>query len=393
MPTLDEYARVGIAAIEEKRFDDAIEAFTRALELEPDRPDMNNALAMAYLHRGDAGNAIPPLERAVALAEPYDQPGHQPLKRDFHLTLASAYQLMDRVEDARRTLEGAIARWPEESGPRLRLAQLLAVSGRVAQAAEVWRAAAPLLDGEQSQAIEALVGSYEAWRDSGEGASIFLQAHCDSYRDYFDTIAAAEAEKGLIAEAARMSRNAEGEMVPILADGARPYALSRVDLVDPASGAVSSVYSDTEPMIVAVKGLEPLAQVPLVLPWQATSNGVGNALPFLAFVCTQCPWHWLQITIRFEVPAEHDDALVARVDDLFGGWYLAGFNGEFGDASSGRFHYVTDPERVGARAVAYVVDLGRARYDAVGALLRRLVVLHDTHPIERVVFGQGRLPE
>jgi hypothetical protein len=84
--SLDEHARAGLRAIEEQRFDDAIKAFEAALAVAPERPDMNNALGMAYLHRGDVGNALPHLERAIALAEPYDQPQHQrragPAERD-----------------------------------------------------------------------------------------------------------------------------------------------------------------------------------------------------------------------------------------------------------------------------------------------------------------------
>lgn len=385
MPSVDEYARTGITAIEEKRFDDAIEAFTRALDLEPDRPDMNNALAMAHLHRGDTGNAIPPLERAVALAEPYTSPEHQPLKREFHLTLAATYQLMDRVADARRTLEGAIRRWPGEPAPRLRLAQLLAVTGQLHDAVSTWQDALPHLSGDEAQAVEALVGAIRAWQDSENDASVFLRGHQESYKEYFDTVAAAETEKGWFAEAARMARGADGELAPILADGARPYAMSRVDLVNPADGSVSSVYSDEDPMIVALKGLEPLAQVPVLLPWE------GH--PFPVLVCSQCPWHWLQILVQFERPAAQETELIDRIDELIGAWYLAGFNGEFGDADSGRFHYITDPEIVGDRGVAYVVDLGRARFEAIGALLNRLVILHDTQPIRRVMLGQGRLAD
>ena len=55
MPTLDELAQAGLTAINDGRYNDAIESFQQALALAPDRPDMNNALGMAYLHRGEAG--------------------------------------------------------------------------------------------------------------------------------------------------------------------------------------------------------------------------------------------------------------------------------------------------------------------------------------------------
>jgi hypothetical protein len=39
----------------------------------------------------------------------------------------------------------------------------------------------------------------------------------------------------------------------------------------------------------------------------------------------------------------------------------------------------------------YHVDLGRARDEAIDALLRRLTVLHGTHPVAEVVLGRGYL--
>ena len=175
-----------------------------------------------------------------------------------------------------------------------------------------------------------------------------------------------------------------GELVPMVAVGARSWALTRADLVDPADGAVHSVYSETEPMIVALNGLEPLAQVPILFPWP------GEA--FEIHVSSQCPWHWLGVLVQFQTAAASDEALVDRLDELVGSWYLEGYNGTWGDADSGRFHYATDPEVVGSRAVQYIFDLGRARYEAIEALIRRLVVLHSTHPIHRVILGHGRLP-
>lgn len=379
MATVDDHARAGLKALQDERFDDAVEAFGRAVRLDPSRPDMHNALAMAHLHRGDALSALEPLERAVELAEPFDAPEHQPLKREFHLSLASVYQLVDRFDDARRVLAGSIERWPDEPLPRLRLAQLLALAGRVPEAEALWRDVAPRLGEEDARGVEALLGALTVWREAGADASVFLRAHQGSYVEYFDDVAAQQ--PGWYAEAARMVRGPDGEPVPVLAQGARPYALTRVDLVNPADGAVSGVYSDREPMIVAIEGLEPLAQVPVVLPWRRE--------PFEVLVSTQCPWHWLPVIVQLARPAPD---LVARVDAVLGPWYLRGYNGDFGEADRGRFHYVSDPEPVGDRAVSWVVDLGRARFEAVEALLEALAGLHAEHPVERVLLGHGRLP-
>jgi hypothetical protein len=384
MSMIDEQARAGLKAIEEKRYDDAITAFRSVVEMEPHRPDINHALGMAYLHRGDAGNALPHLEAAVRLAEPYDLPQHQALKRDFHLSLATAYQLLDQAEDARNVLETVVKRWPDAVEARLQLGQLLMSSCRPLEGCQAYEASIDWLDKEQRKSAEALVGSVRAFLDTGHPSSVFLEAHGDSYRQYFDTIAAEQAQHGWYAEAARMSRGPDGELRPVLAAGARPYALARVDLVNPTDGTVSAIYSESEPMIVAIEGLEPLAQVPILLPW------AGH--PFEVWVSTRCPWHWVSIVLQLAEPLPAA-ARVEKVDESMGSWYLAGWNGEFGEGEQGRFHYITDPDPVGSSAVSYMVDLGRARFDAIHDLLRRLTVLHERVPIRRVLFGEGRLPE
>ncbi|MEQ1505946.1 MAG: hypothetical protein ABMB14_27165 [Myxococcota bacterium] len=381
---VDEQARAGLKAIEEHRYDDAVRALTAAVAGAADRPDLNHALGIAHLRRGDVGNGVPFLESAVRLAAPYTDPRHQPLRKDFQLTLATAYQVLDRVRDAERTLVDGIAAWPDAIEARLQLGQLLLSSCRPVEACRVYDAAVDWLDKEQRVAAEALVGTVRAFLASGHDASVFLEAHGDSYRAYFDQVADAQAEHGWYAEAARMSRGADGELRPVVPDGVRPYALVRVDLVNPADGAVSGVYSEQEPMIVAIDGLEPLAQVPVTLPWPG--------YPFEVWVSSRCPWHWLSVVVELAAPAPGDER-IGRVDGAIGSWYLAGYNGEFGDADRGRFHYVTDPEPVGAAAVAYTVDLGRAGFHAIRDLLRRLAVVHDATPIRRVLFGEGRIPE
>jgi len=384
--SLDEHARNGLRAIEEQRYDDAIASFTKALEIAPERPDMNNALGMAYLHRGDAGNAIPHLEKAVSLADGFGDEGHDAMRREMNMTLATAYQLMDRVPQARAQLEKVIERWPGHVEARLQLGQLLLSTCQLTDGLQAYRDASDYLDKEQREAAEALVGSAEAFLESEHEAGVFLQGHQESYVQYFDEVAKAQADAGWYAEAARMARGPDGEPTPIVAEGARPYALTRVDLVNPNDGTVSGVYSEQEPMVVALSGLEPLAQVPVMLPWD-------GGWPFDVWVCSRCPWHWLGITVQFAEPADSEEAVVERIDELIGQWYLSGYNGEFGEAERGRFHYIGDPEPLSTAAVGYVVDLGRASFDAIPALLTKLTVLHDRAPIKRVLFGYGRLPE
>jgi tetratricopeptide (TPR) repeat protein len=384
MSDLDTHAKAGLKAIEEKRYDDAIAAFEKALEIDGSRPDMNSALGMAYMHRGDTGNAIEPLKRAVDLSEVFTDPQHDAMRLHFHTGLATAYQLTDDTGGAKRVLESAIEKWPNQLEPRIQLGSLFLASCAPEEGLDVYRAAMDLMDEDNTKAAEALVGAVEGFLQSEEPASVFLEAHRDSYVGYFDECAQAQEEAGWIAEAARMAKGPDGEARPILAQGVRPYAMTRIDLVDPESGEMQLVYTENEPCIVAVEGLEPLAQVGVLLPWK------GH--PFDVWVSTRCPWHWLHMMFQFEEP-DTDEALIGAIDELIADWYLDGYNGEFGDKDKGRFHYVTDPERMGTRTVYYAFDLGRASYDSINALMRKLIVLHDRRRIQRVLFGFGRLPE
>lgn len=380
--TLDELAKSGIEAINAKEFATALEKFQAALALDDSRPDLHNALGMTYMHLGRIHDAIPTLERAVELAEPYDADDVQDMKRHMTLTLATAYEISDQVVAARRLFEAAVASWPTALEPRLSLGQLLLSSCYLEDGLAVYRALMDFdgLDDEGKEAAAAVVGATENFLRSEETAAIFLKAHAGEYRRYFDEILAPREEEGWYAEAARMARGPDGEPKPIIPEGARPYAMQRVDLVNPNDGTVAEVYNQTEPMIVAIEGAEPLAQLPVMLPWEER--------PFETWVCTQCPWHWMTITIEFVDAADP----IGTVDPIIGDWYLAGFNGEFGDRDSGRFHYITDPDPVKDHGVTYAVDLGRSRFDAIASLCNRLLALHDRVPIRRVLFGSSRLP-
>jgi hypothetical protein len=199
----------------------------------------------------------------------------------------------------------------------------------------------------------------------------------------FDHYAAEQAAQGWIAEAARMKRAPDGRIVPVIPEGARPYAAVRVDLVDPRTGQVGQV--GDQPMVVALGGYEPLARAPALLAW--------TGQPFDLRVSTQAPWDQLPIQVRFDVSGPRAREAVEALDALIGDWYTRGYDGAFGDGDGRRFHYVSDPElRRGGAAVVYHLDMGRARIDAIDDLVRRLGVLHASFQILRVVLGRGYLP-
>jgi len=384
--TLDEHARAGMAAINEQRFDDAITAFQAALALDADRPDLNSALGMSYMHRGEVVSALPYLAKAHELAKRFTESEHDDMRKHFATSLASAHAVLDQPDEALAVLDEAIGFWPRDVELRMQRGSLLVNGLRPAEGAKAYQEVAddPTVEEEIREAAQALAGAIDAFLTDPElQAEVFLRAHAESYLSFFNQHANKLVDEGWYAEAARMVRGEDGEPKPMLAEGARPWALERVDLVNPNDGNVAKVGDEKDPLIVAVNGLEPLAQVPVTLPWE----GWG----FEVWVCSRCPWHWLGITIQLAEPL--DDDRRAAIDELVGGWYLAGYNGDFGTAESGRFHYATDLEDVRDSALAGVFDLGRAKFDAIDDLLKRLTVLHDRFPVKRVLFGQGRLPD
>jgi len=387
MSTLDTFARAGIAAINDKKFDEAIDNFTRALELEPDRPDINNALGMAYMHKGQSADALPHLRAASRLAEPFDGAEHREMRKHFDSGLASCLLSLDRVHDAIDVLARAADRWPDDVEVRTQHASALISSCLPADGCSAFHAIAEneTFEDEVREVADAIAGAIEAViDDEAIDGAIFLKAHAESYATFFGEHAQQLVAEGWYAEAARLIRGPDGEPQPLIAEGARPWAVERIDIVNPRTNEAATVGDERDPHVVAVNGLEPLAQIAATIPW--------GDWPFEVWVSSRCPWHWLGVVIQFAEPRpeqERDDL----TDEIVGSWYLDGYNGTFGEADQGRFHYATHPELIGDRAISWHFDLGRATFDAIPDLLKRLSLLHERAPIRRVLFGQGRLPD
>jgi hypothetical protein len=150
-----------------------------------------------------------------------------------------------------------------------------------------------------------------------------------------------------------------------------------VDLVDPASGQAGLV--GDEPMIVALNGHEIIAQAPILFEWP------NNDFP--TWGSSQVPWNLLNISIVFE-----GDLPQQQIDRTIGDWYTAGFDGAFGSPDRGRFHSITPPMPIGENGVRYDLDCGRAEPSAIDDLLKRLDVLHSSHPIAAMMIGRGFIP-
>lgn len=363
----------------------AAQALSAMLKQNPERIDLIHALAVTELRMGEADSAYALTLEGERVAN---------VRRDAvagtvmpQLMLVRAAACEDRYDPsgAEKAFKSLLER--EEFNPRGRsgLAHLYLGWGRLDEAqAEL---AGYLDDGaDEQQYIEAQESLLEAVRKAvleDVHPKEWLTAHRGAYCEMFDHYAAQMAEKGWMAEAARMTRTDDGEVVNSVPDGARPYAAVRVDLVDPQTGQGGRV--GDQPMVVALEGHEPLSQAAVLIAWPERDH------PFGVYVSTQCPWNHLRVTVRFEDGIDGGD-LVDALDPIIGDWYTAGFEGEFGSTDAGRFHEIDDPMGVGDDALVYHVDMGRSETSAVPDLLRRLLVLHGQRPIRSVLFGRGYAP-
>jgi Flp pilus assembly protein TadD len=357
-----------------------------ALDAAPMRPDLLNALGVVHLQLGEPELGKPLIEQAIAVLS--DQVAATPDRRaqaetmieGFLLGLAAACEDLDAPAEAAAAYRRVLAATPGQPRARAGLGHLLLAWGELdAGRAEL----SAYVDEDRDEdafveAVEAFLTELSGFVRADVHPNELLNAHRGSYVDMFDHYAAEQAKLGWIAEAARMKRAPDGRIVPVIADGARPYAAVRVDLVNPATSEIGQV--GDQPMVVALADYQALARAPVLFTWRERA--------FDLRVSTQAPWDQLPIHILFDTPG-HVDAL----DGLIGDWYTQGWDGAFGSRDGGRFHYISDPEvRRDGRAVVYHVDLGRASVAAIDDLLRRLEGFHGEHPIRRMILGRGYLP-
>lgn len=363
----------------------ARELMEQALALAPHRADYRNALGVIHLHLGEPEKGRPHIEAAIEIAlvereVPERRIAAGQMLEGFLLGLGAACEDLDLPADAEAAYRRLLDLAPEQPRAQNSLAHLLLAWGRLPEGLAALRSYVDA-DRDEPNFLEAAVQVLDALtkaRTLGLHPRQFLDAHRGAYVEFFDHHARETAADGWIAEAARMRRDERGQVVPLIPDGARPYAAVRVDLVDPATAQVGQV--GDQPMIVALSGFEPLARLPVLLPWPDVE------LPL--WVSSQAPWDQLPVQVLFREAGGLDE-----LDALLGDWYTRGWNGAFGTREEGRFHYVSDPEpRRGGRGAVYNLDLGRARAESVDALIDALAGLHRRRPLERVVLGRGFLP-
>lgn len=379
MSTIEDLAHKALTALRDERPKDARELLSRAIAEAPERLDLRHALAVTHLQLGETLDALYRIQEVEDMAREVADEAAAALMSQIVLTRASVHEDMANPAEAEAAYREVLAN--EEGNPSALqgLGFLLCGWGRIDEGIVYIEAFAEAMEDspEVAAGASAFSEAIAKFRRNDVHPREFLVAHRGSYCEFFDHHARQMASKGWIAEAARMKRDANGKVVPSIPEGARPYAAVRVDLVDPSSGQAGLV--GDEPMLVSIVGYEPLAHAPCL--FRAPSEG------FQVWISSQCPWNHLVVQIRFQRPGAQADA-----DLIIGDWYRAGWDGAFGTHDQGRFHSISDPESMSPDSVAYNLDCGRAEVTATDDLLRRLVILHDRHPIQHVVFGRGYLP-
>ena len=355
-----------------------------AIEAAPNRPDLLNALGVVQLQLGEPELGKPLIEQAIAivLADAAANPGRKEqadtMIEGFLLSLAAASEDLDLPNEAEAAYLRVLSANPGQPRARQGYAHLLLASGRIDEGrrelsryVEEDRDEDPYIEGAL-----AYLGELARFLNEDLHPRAFLDAHRGSYVEMFDHYAAEQAKLGWIAEAARMKRAPDGRIVPLIAEGGRPYAAVRVDLVNPNTSEIGQV--GDQPMVVALADYQALARAPVLVAWRERA--------FDLRISSQAPWDQLPIQILFHGPAPE------AIDGVIGDWYTQGWDGAWGSREGGRFHYISDPEpRRDFRGVVYNVDMGRASVAAIEDLIRRLEGLHGTYPIRQVIVGRGYL--
>lgn len=369
-------------ALEAVRGDDLEEArsaLMEALAEYPERLDLVHTLAIVELQVGRPDHALDLTQKASALALERRDAGDLELLPLLLLAQGAAHEELHQPAESLRAYEAILQDHPGHPLASQGKGHLLLAWGQLEEGLATLQAVVDsgADDPRFIAASEKLIAGVRAFLSDDLHPSNFADAHRGSYDAFFTHHADQQAAEGWIAEAARMRRDEDGQMVPVIADGARPYAGTRVDLVDPSTGQAALV--GDQPMVVAVAGHEVIAQAPIVFEWPNQD--------FPAYGSSQMPWNLLNITITFE----SGDPIEAA-DPTIGDWYTAGFDGQYGAPDRGRFHSITDPMQLGPTTVRYDLDCGRAEVTAIEDLLKRLNVLHTEHPIAGVLIGRGFVP-
>jgi tetratricopeptide (TPR) repeat protein len=374
-----EIIKKALLAVQGDDLDAARDALFAALTDHPDRLDLVHTLAIIELQSGRPDHALDLAEKAAAVLSERREPDDLKLLPLLLLATGAACEELDRPIAAEEAYNQILELEPGHPLASQGLGHLLLAWGRSEEGIEILQSVVDQ-GADDPRFIEAttkLIAGIKNFIGEDLHPRNFIDAHQGGYCEFFNHHAERTEADGWIAEAARMHRDEQGNLVPSIGEDARPYAAARVDLVDPATGKAGLV--GDEPMIVALDGHEIVAQAPILFEWPNSD--------FPTWGSSQVPWNLLNISIVFE-----GNLPEAEIDSTIGDWYTAGFDGAFGSPDRGRFHSITPPMPIGENGVRYDLDCGRAEANAVDDLLKRLSVLHSSHPIATLMIGRGFVP-
>ncbi len=372
----DAIAEKAMAALKQNDPNKAKSELEKLIMADPDRIDLRHALATVLLRMGEPKAALLMANEGVKMCHDQQTDTAATLMTPLHLIIANAQEDLYNPHAAQMAYELILDKEADHPYAQQRLAYLHLSRGQIKKGIVSLQT---YIDAE-ADAPE----SIEAHGELREGIVQFLNAdihpknfilaHREAYVEAFDQIATDMVKKGWYAEAARMQRDQDGNLTPVIPDGARPYAAIRVDLVNPEDGQPGRIGEG--PFVVALEGHEVLSQCPIVWEWPDQ--------PFPTWVSSQCPWNNFEIQIQMG-----DDSDIESIDAIVGDWYQAGYNGAFGRGDQGMLHEISDPIKLADTIVAYYVDCGRAGSESVNELLNRLALHHEKRPITKVLLGKG----
>ncbi len=374
-----EVIRNALEAVQGDDPDKAREALMLALTDHPERLDLVHTLSVIELQNGSPELALDIAEKAAAVAAERKAPDDLVLLSQLLLTQGAAHEELRNPLRALDSYDQVLAVEPEHPLAMQGKGHLLLAWGKLDEGLQVLQSTVDAGKDDQRflDATQKLIEGVKRFQSDDLHPRNFVDAHRGSYVEFFNHHADEMAGKGWIAEAARMRKDEQGNLVPVVAEGAKPYAGTRVDLVDPQTGQAGLV--GEQPMVVAIQDHEIIAQTAIVFSWPHDDFPVWGS--------SQMPWNLLSICVRLDT-----DDPESAVDPTIGDWFSAGFDGEFGTTDRGRFHSISDPERLDNQTIRYQLDCGRAEAHAIDDLLKRLGVLHNTHTITGVLIGRGFLP-
>jgi Flp pilus assembly protein TadD len=129
------YSNLGAALLEERRADEAADAFRRAVQLQPSVPRLRRNLGLALLRAGRSDAARAEFEEALRIDPSY---------ADGHAALGDVLAEQGDVAAAIRHYQQAIALDPAAGTPQMNLAMTLAQIGRLQEALPYAQAAVRL---------------------------------------------------------------------------------------------------------------------------------------------------------------------------------------------------------------------------------------------------------